>query len=97
MNIIIRVQNKTLDIYINGMLTKRENYEYVIKQNYGNIHVGNANSVDGYISSLRYFNYAINGNQIQDIIYKGPNLKMEGENYVDTNPPYLSMRWYLGN
>ena len=29
-HIVIRVQSKTLDIYINGMLTKRENFNSVI-------------------------------------------------------------------
>lgn len=94
--IVIKVQNKTIDIYINGMLTKRENMNYVIKQNYGDIYVGDKTSFDGYISDLRYFNYAINNNEIFNILNNGPNLKMEDVEYNDTkNTDYLSMRWYL--
>lgn len=97
-NVVIRVQSKTVDIYLNGVLTKRKNYKRVVKQNYGNIFVGSQKSgMNGYISSLRYFNYAAGNNQIQDIIALGPNLKMEGEGMQDTKPPYLAMRWYLDN
>ena len=34
-NVIIRVQGKIVDIYINGTLTKRKEYDRIIKQNYG--------------------------------------------------------------
>ncbi len=95
-NIVIRVQNKTLDIYLNGILTKRKNYKNIIKQNYGDIFVGERkNPLDGYISSLRYFNYALGNNKIQDIMNMGPNLKTIGEDFTETKPPYLAMRWYL--
>ena len=95
-NVIIRVQGRIVDIYINGTLTKRKTYEKVVKQNYGNIYVGDdLNGVDAYISSLRYFNHAIRNNTIQEIIYKGPNLKMEGDEMTHTKPPYLAMKWYL--
>lgn len=95
-NVIIRVQGRIVDIYINGTLTKRKTYEKVVKQNYGNIYVGdNLNGADAYISSLRYFNHAIRNNTIQEIIYNGPNLKMEGDEMTHTKPPYLAMKWYL--
>lgn len=95
-NVIIRIQNNTVDVYVNGTLTKRENLEVVPKQNYGNIYVGDKiNGMDGYISGLRYFNHAIGSGQIQDILYKGPNLKMEGDDWNTAQPPYLAMRWYF--
>ena len=97
-NVIIRAQNKTIDVYVNGVLTKRKNYDRVIKQNYGNVYVGSqSNGANGYISSLRYFNHAIGNSTIQDIVHSGPNLKMDGKEYEDTQPPYLAMRWYLDN
>ena len=95
-NIIIRIQNNTIDVYVNGTLTERKNLEVVPKQNYGNIYVGDRiNGMNGYISSLRYFNHAIGAAQIQDILYQGPSLKMEGDDWNDTQPPYLAMRWYF--
>ncbi len=98
LNVIIRVQGKILDIYINGTLTKREEFDRVIKQNYGNVHVGSQkDGADGYVSSLRYFDHAIGNYTIQDIMYKGPNLKMEGIEMTTTAPPYLAMNWYLND
>lgn len=95
-NIIIRAQNKTIDIYVNGTLTKRKNYNSVIKQNYGDIFVGDyKNGMNGYISSLRYFNHAIGTTTIQDILYTGPSLKMINDELTKTKPPYLALRWYL--
>lgn len=95
-NVIIRIQGKIVDIYINGTLTKRKQYSKVIKQNYGDIFVGSQKyGADAYISSLRYFSYAIGNNTIQDIVFNGPNLKMDGSEMIETKPPYLSSRWYL--
>ena len=95
-NVIIRVQGRTLDLYINGTLIKHKEFTRVIKQNYGDIRVGsNKFGADAYVSSLRYFDHAIGANEIQNIMYNGPNLKMEGDEMTHTKPPYLAMRWYL--
>ena len=95
-NVIIRAQNKTIDIYINGTLTKRKNYNSVIKQNYGDIFIGDyKNGMNGYISALRYFDHAIGTRTIQDILYQGPSLKMINDELTKTKPPYLALRWYL--
>ena len=97
-NVIIRVQNRTIDIYINGVLSIRDNLPQVIKQNYGDIFVGDdANGMDGFVSSLRYFDHAIGNMKIQEIIQQGPNLKMIGNQNQETSPPYLATRWYLDN
>lgn len=95
-NLIIRVQNNTVDVYLNGSLVERKNMDVVPKQNYGDIYVGDDyDGMNGFISSLRYFNHAIGQGKIQDIMYNGPNLKMEGDEFSKTQPPYLAMRWYF--
>jgi hypothetical protein len=97
-NVMIRVQNRTIDVYINGVLSTRDNLTQVIKQNYGDIFVGDdANGMNGFISSLRYFDHAIGNMKIQEIIQQGPNLKMIGDQNQQTMPPYLATRWYLDN
>ena len=90
-----RVQHDTIDVYINGVLTRRVQLQRVPRQNYGNIHVGDKNNgINGYISSLRYFNYAIGNGKIQEIVQQGPNTKMIGSS-MESSPPYLSMNWYF--
>ena len=97
-NIIIRVQNRTIDIYVNGVLSTRDNLTQVIKQNYGDIFVGdNTNGMNGFISSLRYFDHGIGNMKIEEIIQQGPNLKAIGGQNQETMPPYLATRWYLDN
>lgn len=96
--VIVRVHGRIIDVYIDGVLTKRKEYQKVIKQNYGDIQVGTEdNSADGYVSFLRYFDHAIGNNVIQDILHKGPNLKVEGDEITNAIPPYLSVNWYLDN
>jgi hypothetical protein len=97
-NVLIRVQNRTIDIYVNGVLSVRDNLTRVIKQNYGDIYVGDdANGMNGFISSLRYFDHGIGNMKIQEIIQQGPNLKAIGDQHQETMPPYLATRWYLDN
>ena len=100
-HVVIRVQSRTIDVYINSILTKRENLKDVIKQNYGDIYVGgngtkyNFYGASGYISNLRYFNHAIGNNKIQDILHIGPNTKLISDDMTKTIPPYFSLNWYL--
>lgn len=97
-NVTIRAQNRTIDVYVNGVLSKRVNLTQVIKQNYGNIYVGDSgNGPVGFISALRYYSYAIGNNEIQSIIERGPNLKIIGNSHQETAPPYLASRWYIDN
>ena len=89
----IRVQNKTVDIYVNGTLIKRHTMMGVPRQNYGKIYCGQQGGFGGYLSKLQYWDYAINYNTIQNILKSGPNLKSVGDN-MSSKPPYLAMRWY---
>ena len=95
-NVIIRCQNKTLDIYINGTIIRSVELNGVPKQNYGDVYVGLNGGFDGNISNLWYYNYALGTAAIQQIASKGPNTKMVGENGMNMkNSDYLSLRWFL--
>lgn len=93
---VIRVQSKTVDIYANGLLVKRHNLSGTIRQNYGKVYCCKNGGYGGYLSMLRYYDHAINFNQIQHILHKGPNTQLIGNSgeQTSTTPPYLSMRWY---
>lgn len=97
-NIIIRVTKQTqLDVYISGVLVKRHKLAGVPKQNYGDVYASLNGGFSGNTSSLRYFEYALNTSQIQNILNKGPNDKMitgSSMGKKDTNK-YLSTRWFL--
>ncbi len=96
-NVVIRVIQHQLDIYINGTLTKRHILQGVPKQNYGDVYVSMNGGFSGYTSDLKYFNYGIGTNKIQSIVDSGPNMKMLSSNMTSSgeNAHYLSTRWYF--
>lgn len=94
-SIIVRCDQHQLDIYINGVLTKRNILQGVPKQNYDDVWVTLNGGFDGYVSELRYFARAIGLGRIQSIVDSGPNLRMEGSDITKALPQYLSTRWYF--
>jgi hypothetical protein len=95
-NIIIRCQDNTIDVYINGTIIKSHNLHGVPKQNYGDVYIAPNGGFAGYISNLWYYDYALGTAAISDLVRKGPNTKMKGSNGINIkNNNYLSLRWYF--
>jgi hypothetical protein len=95
-NLIIRCQNTTLDIYVNGTITRSIELSGVPKQNYGDVYVAMNGGFNGYVSNLWYYNYALGTLAIQNLVANGPNTNMIGSNGMsDKNANYLSLRWYF--
>lgn len=95
-NVIIRCQNNTLDVYINGTISRSINLVGVPKQNYGNVYIGANGGFDGYVSNLWYYNYGLGTSAIQKLVENGPNTKMIGNNGIDdTMYNFLSLRWFF--
>jgi hypothetical protein len=99
---MIRCENKTLDVFINGNITQSMELVGVPKQNYGEIHVGLNGGFYGYLSNLTYYNYSLGTKAIFDIVSYGPNTKQSSlsllkDSYNELlNSNYLSTRWYFG-
>lgn len=92
-NVAIRLENKILDIYVNGTLKKRMAFQNVPKQNYGDIWVSQNGGFNGKLSDLRYFDRALNVFQLTNITMSGPNMKSTPD-IVDTSTDFLSGKWY---
>jgi len=94
--VTIRVQQTTVDIYINGMMTQRKHLNNLPRQNYYDVMVGDSTSgFAGSIASLRYFNSALGYDEIQNLYGKGPNLKsLEADGLSPNGVDYISMNWY---
>ena len=93
-NIIIRVNQYKLDVFINGTLTKSSILKGLPNQNYEPVYVALNGGFQGFISKLQYFAYSIGANQIQEIMTAGPMLGGIGGNIGNTNADYLSFRWF---
>ena len=93
---IIRCKNTTLDVYINGTISKSIELHGVPKQNYGNVFVAPNGGFSGYISNLWYYNYALGTTEINRLVINGPNTDMTGTDTLNmTNSNYLSLRWFF--
>jgi hypothetical protein len=95
-SVIIRCQNNTLDIYVNGSIIKSHNLHGVPKQNYGDVYVATNGGFSGYISNLWYYDYALGTSEISKLTSKGPNTKMIGSDSLNMSKvDYLSLRWFF--
>jgi hypothetical protein len=92
-NIIIRVHNLNMDVFINGDLAVRHVFSAPVKQNHGDIFMSANNGFDGLMSGLRYFNSSLSGTAIKDLVREGPD--MRSDNSMNVFPPYLSLRWFF--
>ena len=95
LHVVIRLENRNLDIYINGTIVVRHELQNVPKQNYNDIYISQNNGFSGEQSSLRYFNRALTSLEIQRLVQKGPNMSSGGVS--SPFPPYLSSRWFFSN
>ena len=101
-NVIIRCQNTTMDVYVKGTITKSHQLHGVPKQNYGNVYVAMNGGFSGYISNLWYYNYALGSNEITKLVTDGPSTKMVSsgagsatDSIGAMSSNYLSLRWFF--
>ena len=91
----MRTRGKYLDTYINGTIVNRHEFRSVPKQNYGDVHVNMYNGFSGFLSNLRYHNYALSGVDIENMVKAGPNLTASDD--MKIFPPYFSLRWFFSS
>jgi len=99
-NIAIRLQNRIMDVYVNGVLTGRKDLEYVPRQNYGVVNVCANSGFSGSLSNLRYYDSALNVFQINQIVASGPDLsasKSGASSEMSGFYYYLSSQFYQSN
>ena len=100
-NIIIRVKNRRVDVYINGTIKRSIELDGVPKQNYGEIFIAQNTSPSlqgSKLSNLRYHDYALNVYDIQKLVRSGPNRKLVTSSAMtDNSSSYLAFDWYYNN
>ena len=96
-NVIIRLENTVLDVYVNGTISGRLNITLVPKQNYNDINVCQGGGFNGSLSDLRYFSHALSIMEINNIVYWGPNTSASTDGVSASTSGgfnYLSSLWY---
>ena len=91
-HVAVVLENKDLKVYINNQLKKSLKLSSLPRQNYGNFWMNINGGFEGYLSNVRYYSYAIDFNEIDNNVRKGPN----ADSCVDTNerPPYFDDDWW---
>lgn len=91
MNIVLN--NRNLDLYINGYLKVRKELSSIPKQNDDDFWINMYGGFEGYLSNIRYYPYAIDFNEMYSNIRTGPS----GAKCIDTDevPPYLDDNWWF--
>jgi hypothetical protein len=92
-NVSIRCRGRNMDTYINGVVKHRHVFTSVPKQNYGDVYVTRNNGFSGNLSQLRYFDKALTGIEITDLVEKGPNMTVDES--LKIFPPYFSLNWFF--
>ncbi len=94
-NVIVRMKNTVMEIYINGVVSGRLTFREMPMQNYYDVNVCKNGGINGKLSNLRYFNKALSIFEINSIVMAGPDInvyntdKNKMKNYY-----YLSNLWY---
>ena len=95
-NVLFILNNKRVDVYINGILKKVHHLKNIPRQNYYDIHIGDKEGFVGYISDLKYYDYSLSYSHIQDIFISGPKDKDidNKKDILSDKAPIMSMDWY---
>ena len=84
---------KNMDVYINGRLKKRCQFKGVPKINYGDLYINQWGGFDGFLSRMRYFNYALPYFKIEQMLRDGPSQMPCTD--TGTEPPYLAKDYWM--
>ena len=100
-NVCIRLQNVIMDVYVNGTNSGRIILPAVPRQNYNDVNICQNGGFIGDISDLRYFDHALSIFEINNIVYKGPNMNISSSSSlygstVSKGMNYISNLWYFG-
>jgi len=93
----VRMQNTTMDVYINGVVTGRLILNDVPKQNYDNVNVCKNGGFSGQLADLQYYDRALSVFEINNIVIWGRNTNASSATGTSDGtgfPYYLSSAWY---
>ena len=94
-HVALSVTQSHMNIYINGFLKKRKALNGIAKQNFGDVYINAFGGFAGYISRMRYYDYATPLSQVQVDVETGPNMELPYSS--QQKPPYLTPYWRVNN
>ena len=92
-HVAVVLNHKYLDIYFNGKLRHRKELKSAPRQNFGPFWAGLFGGFEGYLSKVKYFNKALEYDEIEKIVKAGPSKDACGD--TGDYPPYLDDSWWF--
>jgi hypothetical protein len=92
--VAIVVKGKRTDIYINGDLKRSTTLDSVVKQNNLPVHFGVNGGFNGEFTSGSYHRYAVESDEIRQMVRNGPNMRSYSKTQLQA-PPYYRKNWWI--
>lgn len=94
LHVVIVVEQKAVDVYVNGVLHTHHSIVQLPRQNSGTVHTGVNGGFEGKLANLVYYNYFLKPTDIPALMKTPP--------YSDPSdlnapvPPYFDISWWTG-
>jgi hypothetical protein len=92
MHVVLVVDQKAMDIYINGILHTHHSIAQLPRQNSGTVHTGVDSGFEGKLAGLTYYNYFLKPTDIPALM----GTKPQNDSDLGPLPPYFDIGWWIG-
>jgi hypothetical protein len=93
-HVAIVVEQKSVDVYINGVLHTHHSIIQVPRQNSGTVHTGINGGFEGKLANLIYYNYFLKPSDIPALMSNPP--QADPSDSTAPMPPYFDISWWIG-
>jgi hypothetical protein len=93
-HVAIVVEQKSVDVYINGVLHTHHSIVQVPRQNSGTVHTGINGGFEGKLANLIYYNYFLKPSDIPALMSNPP--QSDPSDSTAPMPPYFDISWWIG-
>jgi len=94
LHVAIVVEQKSIDVYINGVLHTHHSIVQMPRQNSGTVHTGVNGGFEGKLANLIYYNYFLKPTEIPSLMKNPPQADPSDSNAP--LPPYFDISWWIG-
>lgn len=94
LHVVIVVEQKAVDVYINGILHTHHSIVQLPRQNSGTVHTGVNGGFEGKLANLIYYNYFLKPTDIPALMKNPP--QADSNDSAAPIPPYFGISWWTG-
>jgi hypothetical protein len=80
-----------MDVYINGQLKMSHKLNGIVKQNNSNIKFGVDGGFEGYLSTMKYYNYKLDEGTLQGLVQQNPQVEVPPSTYPNVS---FASNWF---